>query len=295
MRLFPAIECVASRELHDDELDFLIAAIDDARPTGVDARENGARVFFDSAQARDRALDLLAGRPLPFRWTALDVPDDGWAERSQASLDPVRVGRVIVSPPWRSGAGTESRSGPDAGPDDIVVLIQPSMGFGTGHHASTRLCLDLLQKTDLDGARVLDVGTGSGVLAVAAWRLGAARVTAIEPDREALASALVNLELNGAADAVALVPIDLESAAADESRPFDVVVANLTGAQIAAEAAALAALTAPRGWLILSGVLAEELLSVEEALARQGCRIADSVIEDGWVAVVTTPTASTAS
>ncbi len=101
------------------------------------------------------------------------------------------------------------------------------MGFGTGHHATTRLCLRLLQELELRGARVLDVGTGSGVLALAAWKLGASDVVAIDNDPDALDNARDNIARNGAAAAIDIICDDLDTLRIQRA---DVVLANLTGA-----------------------------------------------------------------
>src|SRR5689334_24714805 len=109
--------------------------------------ENTWRVFFPTLRARDAARLTLEREFTRLAVDPEDVPDEEWAARSQAGLRAIRIGRLIVAPPWDVPATT---------PDDaIVIVIQPSMGFGTGHHASTRLCLLALQRIDLTGLNVL--------------------------------------------------------------------------------------------------------------------------------------------
>ena len=264
MKAYPAID------VQTDSPDLALAFVDDFGPTAVDVQHTrSARIFFPSSDARDAALRALASR---FDVTAVDVPDEDWARRSQENLTPISVGRITISPR------------PDSLPadaDSIAIVVVPSMGFGTGHHATTRLCLAALQDVALAGRVVLDVGTGSGVLAMAARRLGAARAVGIDSDPDAIESARDNLALNPAVDEVEFVLADLSASPLPSA---DVVTANLTGALLIRSAPLLLEAVRDGGVLILSGILAPERDAVREAFA--DATVIDESHEDEWVAVV---------
>jgi ribosomal protein L11 methyltransferase len=182
------------------------------------------------------------------------VPDEDWAARTQANLTRVTVGCITVAPPWDV---------PEAlPPGSHLIVIQPSMGFGTGHHETTRLCLRLLQDINLAGHRVVDLGTGSGVLAMAALLLGAREVEGLDSDEDALMSAREGLALNGLAGRVAFRHADLRTDPVDAA---DLILANLTGALLIAQAPLLAALARPGGRIVLSGFQRSEGDAVESA------------------------------
>jgi ribosomal protein L11 methyltransferase len=163
---------------------------------------------------------------------------------------------------------------------DIVIVIDPSMGFGTGHHATTRLCLELLQRNDVRGKRAIDVGTGSGVLALAAWALGASSVSALDNDADALQNARENIERNRAAGSIEVLEVDLATVAL---RPADIVLANLTAAVLQRHASALKRLLADDGVLIVSGFSGEEA----EEVARTFGTTTEEVLREGeWAAAV---------
>ena len=275
--------------------DILYAELDDFEPVAIHEHESGDswRVFFRTAAQRDAARSALAsefGNAL-LQIGAVDVDDEDWARRSQASLTAVRVGRIVVAPPWdasnpsslitdressnRDSADPGSRT-PD--PDVITIIIDPSMGFGTGHHATTRLCLELLQKCDVSGC-VIDVGTGSGVLAIAAWKLGAAHVVAIDNDPDALQNAQDNVVRNGASGAIEVVHLDLSSASLERA---DLVMANLTSSVIQRYAIELQRLVAKDGVLILSGFSGDEIAEVAAAL---DATPQETLIEGEWAAM----------
>jgi ribosomal protein L11 methyltransferase len=246
-------------------VDFAVAAIDE--PSTGDQR-----LFFHDATERDRARDALRADFPDLQFTAIDVPDDDWAARSQANLKAVRVEHIVVAPPWDDEG--------DRRPDDTRIVIQPSMGFGTGHHATTRLCLAALQHANIAGRSVIDAGTGSGVLAIAASLLGASPVIAIDDDADAIQSARENLDLNPAAR-VDLRVADLRTSLLDAA---EIVVANLTGTLLVQAAPLLTTLVAPAGRLIVSGLMEDEEAGVVAAFA--DLRVLDRNQEDEWCCLV---------
>ena len=278
MRSFPALDILWPSPPAEETIDLLLAEIHDAAPTAVEPQPAGVRVFFGNVADRERALLIIHSSSDLVRVQSLLVPDEEWAERSQASLTAIRAGAIVVSPPWIPPAS-------DADAATIHLVIQPSMGFGTGHHASTRLCLHLLQRRRLQNALVLDIGTGSGVLALAAWRLGAPRVIGIDADPDALASAAENVALNHATQHVELQLVDLAHASGYFLQRFDAITANLTGAMLMRYAPDLARLVARRGCLIVSGFQTHEAAAVEGAFAEAGLRLAAREEETDWVAL----------
>lgn len=231
------------------------------------------RVFFRTEADRAAAMALLHAMPAPAAIDVrpLDVDDEDWARRSQASLRAVRAGRVAVAPPWDAQARAPE-------PDVLTVVIEPAMGFGSGHHATTRLCLEALQRCDLAGRRVLDIGTGSGVLALAAVRLGASSVLAVDVDPDALDNARGNAVLNGSPPNVEFRQADFRH---DPALVGDVIVANLTGGMLAAGSDALVRSVARGGHLIISGLTAEERDQVYRAFTA-GLSMEWQAEEAGW-------------
>lgn len=266
-------DAAAATEAHDANVERLLAEIDDCQVTAVDtdAATGATRFFFADAANRDRAATRIRTADAAARVEAVDVSDENWAERSQASITAVQVGRLTIAPPWDVPRGAPT-----------VIVIQPSMGFGTAHHESTRLCLRLLQDVDVSGLSVLDVGTGSGVLAIAARRLGASMVVAADYDPDAIQSAQENLELNGLED-VALMVLDLADPSALGVRRFDVVFANLTGGLLRRYAATLVSRLTDGGVLIVSGVTAGEAADVVSAFSDAGLEMTSRLDEREWV------------
>jgi ribosomal protein L11 methyltransferase len=280
MRAYPALDLYWPARPDEAHVERVLAEIDDERPFAIEDDGAGVRVFFSDAQLRNRAAAKLTAMDAALRCEPVDVSDEDWAARSQAALLPLRVGRFVVARDRAAADAAASELG--VRPGDLPLLIPPSTGFGTGHHASTRLCLRLAQGLSLDGLRVVDVGTGSGILAIAADRLGAREVVGIDCDPDALDAAAVSVAMNGAVRVV-LTQSSIEDAAPVE--PADVVFANLTGALLARAAPALRALVRPGGHLIASGIQQGEADGVIATLAAGRSRVAERLEEDEWVAV----------
>jgi ribosomal protein L11 methyltransferase len=199
-------------------------------------------------------LGTLRAR-LPFaRVEPADVPDVDWVARFREDFRAFRVGRFAITPAWEPP--------PAAG---IPLVVDPGRAFGTGTHETTRLCLVALE--EIAGhrplGRVIDVGAGTGILGIAALRLGASGAVAADLDEDAVASCRAHARLNGS---------PLLVVRGDGGRPFrdgafDVVVANLTAPLLVARAAELCALRAPGGRLVLSGLLDTDRLEVQSAFA----------------------------
>jgi ribosomal protein L11 methyltransferase len=261
--MWPALDAAGGNS------DFLLAELDDYSPTALEDHGAAVRIFFSSHTSRDAAFTHLVGRGL--QASPVDVPDDDWARRSQEAITPISVGRIVVTPPWHANPSCAG----------LQVLITPSMGFGTGHHATTRLCLAALQSLDLSGREVLDVGTGSGVLAIAARMLGAQRAKGIDNDAEAIQSAVENLRLNPTASDVTFQLFDLSNGLG--SACADVVTANLTGAVLQRAAHTILTAARPGGTIIVSGLMIPERPAVEGAFSR--AQQLQAWEEDEWAAL----------
>ena len=246
-----------------DAKDILIADLYDAGCAGiVELDELKLRVFFgDDADAGE-----ITSR---FGGTAEPADNRDWVAFAREHLHPMEIGeRIFVAPEWR----TESTP-----PGRIRIEVNAGLAFGTGAHETTRLCLEALERLVRPGIAVADVGTGSGILAEAAVKLGAAHAVACDTDPQATATAKENLER-------ARVPVAVftGSAEAIADGSADIVVANISPAWVAALAADWARILKPGGTAILSGFEAADLPTVTRALKEAGLVIAGEFGENEW-------------
>jgi ribosomal protein L11 methyltransferase len=192
------------------------------------------------------------------------IADEDWLGSWRSQFAPISVGPFFIRPSW-----SDAREG------GVELVLDPGMAFGTGLHPTTRQCLEAVGVLDLSGKTVLDVGTGSGILAVAAAKCGAARVVGVDVDPLAVRAATENAERNG-------VRIEIrEGSAADVAGTFDVVLANLVADVIVAIAGDLRARVG--GTLVCAGIIRDKADGVAAALEAEGLRIVARDRREDWV------------
>jgi ribosomal protein L11 methyltransferase len=205
------------------------------------------------------------------------VREVDWADSWKAFFPVMRVGRrLVVAPTWRRHTPA---------PDDVVLALDPGMAFGTGLHPTTRLCLVGLESLADDGrlrdASVLDVGCGSGILAIAALKLGAATALGVDTDPIAVASTTANAGRNGLADRLTARQGSLPT----NGGPFDVVLANLVAGVLVPLAHPLGAEMRPGGIVLASGIFEHREAEVASAFQAAGLHVADRMSDGDWVAL----------
>jgi ribosomal protein L11 methyltransferase len=208
------------------------------------------------------------------------VPEQDWLALWRSGLGPRRLGeRIVVAPTW---------SEVELQPHELLVRIDPQMAFGTGEHASTRGVLRLMQRAVEPGTRLLDVGSGSAILAIAAVRLGAAEVIAAEADAEAMSNATENILNNGVEHAVRPVCELVDDAFLTRrgTAAFDGILANVLSGVLRPLLPAFHASLAPGGWAILAGILTEEASFMKEAAGAAGFRLEAEDVEEQWWSVL---------
>jgi ribosomal protein L11 methyltransferase len=272
-----------SLDIPEPEAERVSALLWDAGASGLEIRDReappmpGVRgpspgeailvAWFCGHEPAEAALEDVRAWVPAVRAVVEEAPDTDWSIAWRSRIRSTRVGRLWVGPPWEAApAGT------------IALTIEPKMAFGTGDHPTTALCLAAVEAfcTAHPGASMLDVGTGTGVLALMALKLGAGRVVGVDSDPMSVALARENAVLNGV-EGVELSGATLEAV----QGPFDLVVANILANTLVELAPALVGHTARR--LVLAGVLVHQEDEVREAFVRAGA-VPDGGARSGdWV------------
>ena len=260
----------------------LINKLRDMGALGFIERDKDIVTYFDAAKDIRRIIDELtgfkeilkaSGLGPEFSFTHDLLADKDWNEVWKKSFEPMEAGdNILIVPSWMA-VETER----------TVILIDPGRAFGTGHHETTRTCLGLVEKyaKDNKGKRLLDIGTGSGILTIGAMILGFDSAVGVDTDPPAVEAALHNIELNGVKN-ITVIQGDVSSA---EGR-FDLITANLISETLINIAGQISERLAPEGIAILSGMLTGQEEDVIKAMEEKGLRYQVKIVDDKWVTLV---------
>ncbi len=203
-----------------------------------------------------------------------DVPVEDWEFSWRDGLGAVKVGsRLVVRPSWINYENIDNR---------MEIILDPRMAFGTGNHATTYLCLDALEKIDLKDMSIVDAGCGSGILSIAAAKLGARRVHGFDSDPFSVKNAIENIEINDVGDIVIIEEAEIKTVNAE---PCDLVLANLVSGILIPVLPSLRNFLKPLAIIIFSGILADEETLFTESLMKEGFRHHGITRKDEWIAV----------
>jgi len=251
--------------------DAALAALFEAGAQGV--HEDGAALVthFPPEADVDRVIDVVLEADPGAEVLVGQAPDTDWSEAWKGLLSLQTVGALTITPPWLAD-GLDPAS---------TIVIDPAMAFGTGDHATTRGVTRLMQRIPIRDRRVADIGAGSAVLSIAAAKLGARTVSAVELDPDAIGNARENVERNQVSDRVHVIEGDA-TVLLPLLAPVDVVLANIQSSVHVLLLPTMAAALAPDGRAILSGILSDERASLISQLDRDGWSIRDEDAEDIW-------------
>lgn len=223
------------------------------------------------------ALRALGDAAAVDTMTVVPVPDQDWNAEWAKTVKPIRIGaRVVVRPPWETV---------EAKPGMIELIIEPKLAFGTGHHATTQLLVEWVEQVVRGGERVLDVGTGTGILAMVALRLGARFALGIDCDGQAVSFAQGYATDNRFGEELQLREGLLDAATVEAPDGWDLVLANLDRRAMTETAAPLGALVRRGASLFVSGLLADQVEEMRAVFAQEGAYVVERRDRDGWVAL----------
>lgn len=238
------------------------------------------------AEARQRVAEGLwhlssLGPHFVSELSTREVNEEDWANAWKEFYHVTHIGRrLVIRPSWREYTPRD---------DEVVLDLDPGMAFGTGLHPTTRMCLEQLEQRVQPGIRVLDVGTGSGILALAAARLGAQSVYCIDNSSVAVESATENAAANGLGERIRVVLGVLDETEAERmAGSFDLVLANIIARVIGGIAPQLAQVMKPGALLIAGGIIEERRHEAEQPLLDAGLRLVERAMIDDWITLVLT-------
>jgi ribosomal protein L11 methyltransferase len=259
----------------DDQRDAIAAWLVERTGQAIEERADGTLVSFALDLAGAQTIESELARSYGVSVLHKPLPEVDWSTAWRKGLGPRRVGRFVIVPTWLRY---------DADPGDEVIALDPEMAFGSGEHGSTRGALALLEKWVPPQARVIDLGSGSAILAIAAARLGARQVTGVELDPDAMSAAQQNVEQNGAGAVVRLMEGDA-TVLTPLLAPVDLVISNILRNINTLLLPAIHAALAPEGRAIFAGMETSERELFLDALGENRFAVLDDMVDEGWWSV----------
>jgi len=250
--------------------DAVMAAMFNAGVQGIEEVDDALVTHVSGQTSANDVLCAVMSASADARVETTPLPNVDWSERWKLGIHVQSLGALSVAPPWLSADLDPART----------IVIEPAMAFGTGEHATTRGVIRLLQRVIRPGDRVADLGTGSAVLAIAAAKLGARRVAAIEIDHDAIGNAEENAARNGVTDRVTIIEGDA-AALLPLVAPVELITANIISSVLLELLPGIERALAPGGHAILSGILIAERDDMIRAV-QPGWRIEAEDEEDAW-------------
>jgi ribosomal protein L11 methyltransferase len=274
-----------SIEAPDESIEALINMLNDAGCIGVIENERNLLAYFPDSSEIERLADQISsfrailrdsGLPHAFSFTCIRMPDRDWNETWKNNIQPIDIGESLtIIPPWKEAAAGR-----------VSLIIDPGMAFGTGHHETTRTCLALIEKLsgEISKDRFLDVGTGTGILAISAAKLGFQEIHAVDTDPLAIDAAKRNAVLNKFENIVIA-----EGTISVSEGIYDIIVSNLVSEILIAIAPDIASRLKENGIAILSGMITGQEDEVIAAMLSEGLTFREKHIDsDRWVSLVLT-------
>jgi len=263
----------------------LLGLLDETASSGACETEDGLFLYWPTERWKPEVLDAireglrcLGDMQAEKTLIVAEIPDQDWNVRWAESLQPIRLGhRILIRQSWNSA---------EVPPGGFELVIDPKRAFGTGYHATTQLIAEWLEEAVCGGERVLDVGTGSGILAMAALRLGARSALGIDRDPEAIGCAREYAAVNGFGEELELRVAALEDLPVER---FDLILANLDRPTLLRYFAGLHGYLQAGGKMLVSGLLIEDDREIIGALAAAGWRATELRRREEWMALELTP------
>lgn len=269
--VFDDPEILEEKQLQDDEYlgkEFILP------------QHFGVRSYFPADDRLGERLTRIKKRlvealGLTVEFGLKQVKEEDWAEAWKRYFKPEHIGKIIIKPSWEDYTADDG---------EIVIELDPGMAFGTGTHPTTRICLELLQEIITPQTEMLDLGTGSGILALAGAKLGAKKVCAMDIDPVAVRVAVENIRRNRLDELIKVYESNLLERPLDSK--FNLVVANIITNAVLELVPQLAKVLMPGGIFVASGIIEERFPEVQNCLTRLGFEEVKHICEDGWVGLV---------